>query len=82
MENISERIIVVNREPDFIQNDETDFSANFIILCESSSNQRDEQLYKNSVCGLSIAEWVAMSCDETEFTSKKSLLSKSYKKFE
>ena len=63
MENISERVIVVNREPDFIQNDETDFSANFIILCENDNYQRNEQLYKNTVCGLSIAEWVAMACD-------------------
>lgn len=63
MENMKERIIVVNSEPDFVPNDNSDILANYIILCENEGDDQSKEIYNSKVCGITIAKWVAMACE-------------------
>ena len=61
--NIYDRVIV-NNHHDFIENDDNDVSANYVILCEENTDSElPKAIYEYTISGLSLAEWVAMACE-------------------
>lgn len=62
---IEETVVVVNEQPEFIENDKEVVNARYFVLSEKSTFV---DLPKNvgdcSVCGLTLAEWVARACPE------------------
>jgi len=62
-DNVYDRVIV-NNDRDFIENDNVDVSATYIVLCEDNyENNVNKAMYDYKVSGLSLAEWVAMACE-------------------
>ena len=67
MKNVDNGIfdrVIVNNDPDFTENVSSDISANYVILCVENSNSDVRPMYETPICGLSLAEWVAMACEK------------------
>lgn len=55
--------VVVNSDPDFVENENADISVSFVILCEQNFDNEINRIYEQKVAGISLAEWVAMACE-------------------
>lgn len=55
--------VLVNNDPDFTENSSSDISATYIILCVDTPSETGKPMCEYPICGLSLAEWVAMACD-------------------
>lgn len=66
MENFDENVydrVVVNSDPDFIENDSGNVSASYVILCEQNFDNENSRMYEQKIAGISLAEWVSMACE-------------------
>lgn len=60
-----ENYIVVDKEPEFIAEDDEEISANYFILCEKSrSSNLPKNIYEYDICGMSSLNWVVRACDK------------------
>ena len=55
--------VIVNNDPYFKENSNCQLKATYVILCEEDSENTGKQIYEYPICGLSLAEWVAMACE-------------------
>ena len=55
--------VIVNNDPDFTENSSSDISATYIVLCTDKPSETGKPMCEYPICGLSLAEWVAMACD-------------------
>lgn len=66
METVEEVIVEeinMGEEPEFKEGDETEISANYIVLCEEKSfDGFESKIYEQRVCGESLADWVGRAC--------------------
>ena len=57
--------INAGEEPEFKKNDETEISANYIVLCEEKSFEGFEsKIFEQRVCGECLADWVGRAAPE------------------
>ena len=53
--------VIVNNDPYFTENGSSDIKAAYVILCVENPESEVRSIYEYSICGLSLAEWVAMA---------------------
>ena len=57
--------IIASDEPEFVENDELEISANFVVLCEEKSFKGfSSKIFEQLVCGESLADWVGRACSQ------------------
>lgn len=60
-----ENYIVVDKEPEFIAEDDEDISAKFFVLCEKSrTSNLPKNIYEYEICGMSSLNWVVRACEK------------------
>lgn len=67
MENFEENVydrVIVNSDPDFVENDSGDVSASYVILCEQNYDNENSRMFEQKIAGISLAEWVSMACEK------------------
>ncbi len=64
METMEEYKVVriINEEPEFLEVEEANVSANFFILCEEGNELFGKNTYDLQVCGMSLVNWVLRVC--------------------
>ena len=56
--------IIVDEEPEFVQEVDEEISAHYFILCEDSLNfNLAKNIYEYEVCGIPSINWVARACE-------------------
>lgn len=62
-ENELDNYIVVDEEPEFIQETDEEISAHYFILCEENDNLNlAKNIYEYEICGIPSINWVARAC--------------------
>ncbi len=58
-----ENVLVLNDQPEFIENFSDKVNARYFVVCENTPNSTlPKDAYECSVCGLTLAEWVERAC--------------------
>ncbi len=59
-----ENYIIVDEEPEFVQELDEEISAHYFILCENVENPNlAKNIYEYDVCGIPSINWVARACE-------------------
>lgn len=64
METMEEYKVVriINEEPEFLEVQEANVSANFFILCEEGNKLFGKEVFDLQICGMSLVNWVVRVC--------------------
>ncbi len=59
----AENVLVLNEQPEFIENFNEKINARYFVICENNNNDSlPKNVFECSVCGLTLAEWVVRAC--------------------
>lgn len=73
VEDITETVteeIIINAQPEFVQNSNEEVSANFFVLCEQNDEGLDKNLYEYKLLGVPMVNWVQRACLARPMTVK------------
>lgn len=64
VEKVVENVLLLNEQPEFIENCKEKFNARFFVVCENlTETNLPKNAYECSVAGLNLAEWVMRACE-------------------
>lgn len=62
IEEVKTDKIIINFQPEFVENETEKISAQYFVLCENSEEINDE-IYAHKILGVSILDWVQRACE-------------------